>query len=158
MERFKSLLNYISRVMTYMSAKNVVIQALLERVVSDELAVGLRPRDALAAGCVHGDHSVLGNVEVGRGLCAGLTEDSIMYRTFFSHCQLFVQKLKEYGRGHRLREACQDAESRNLGEMLFCTWASIIVGAVIRMTTAMEGTATAPIARAAILGLGRRVR
>ena len=62
----------ISRKKTYMSAENVVIQALFEGVVADELAVRLRPCDALAAGRVDGDDSVLGNVEVGRGLGASL--------------------------------------------------------------------------------------
>ena len=60
-----------------MSAKNVVIQALFEGVVADELAVRLRPGDALAAGRVDGDDSVLGNVEVGRGLGASLDGSSM---------------------------------------------------------------------------------
>ena len=55
-----------------MSAKNVIILSLAEGVVSDELAVRLRPGDALAAGRVDADDAVLGNVEVGRGLCASL--------------------------------------------------------------------------------------
>ena len=62
---------------TYMSAENVVIQALFEGVVADELAVRLRPGDALAAGRVDGDDSVLGNVEVGRGLGASLDGSSM---------------------------------------------------------------------------------
>ena len=68
-------LNFKSK--TYMSAENVVIQALFEGVVADELAVGLRPGDALAAGRVDGDDSVLGNVEVGRGLGASLEGSSM---------------------------------------------------------------------------------
>ena len=64
-------------VTTYVSAENVVVQSLFEGVVSDELAVRLRPGDALAAGRVDGDDSVLGNVEVGRGLGASLDGSSI---------------------------------------------------------------------------------
>ena len=59
---------------TYMSAKKVIILSLAEGVISDELAVCLRPGDALAAGRVDADDAVLGNVEVWRGLCAGLDE------------------------------------------------------------------------------------
>ena len=62
---------------SYMSAKDVVIQALFEGVVPDELAVRLRPGDALAAGRVDGDDSVLGDVEVGRGLGASLGGSSV---------------------------------------------------------------------------------
>ena len=63
------------QVTTYVSAENVVVQSLFEGVVSDELAVRLRPCDALAAGRVDGDDAVLGNVEVWRGLCAGLDRE-----------------------------------------------------------------------------------
>ena len=69
-----------------MSAENVVIQALFEGVVADELAVRLRPGDALAAGRVHGDDSVLGNVEVGRGLGASLEGSSMCaYHKTYNH-------------------------------------------------------------------------
>ena len=57
---------------TYMSAKKVIILSLAEGVVSDELAVRLRPGDTLTTGCVDADDSVLGNVEIWRGLCASL--------------------------------------------------------------------------------------
>ena len=62
---------------TYMSAKDVVIQALFEGVVPDELAVRLQPCHALAAGRVDGDDPVLGDVEVGRGLGASLGGSSM---------------------------------------------------------------------------------
>ena len=61
---------------TYVPAEDVVILTLFEGVVSDELAVRLRSGDALAAGRVDGDGSVLGNVEVRRGLCASLDRSS----------------------------------------------------------------------------------
>ena len=69
-----------------MSAKNVIVLSLAEGVVSDELAVRLRPGDALAAGRVDADDAVLGNVEVGRGLCAGL--ESGFNNSFHFSCSL----------------------------------------------------------------------
>ena len=47
-----------------MSAEHVVILALSEGVVPDQLAVYLIAGDALAAGRVDGDGAVLGDVEV----------------------------------------------------------------------------------------------
>ena len=103
-----------------MSAENVVIQALFEGVVPDELAVRLRPGDALAAGRVDGDDSVLGNVEVGRGLGASLGRSSL--------CAYLLSYI----------------------HMNQNTWATITPGIVIRMTATMEGAAAAPIANTVI--------
>ena len=72
-----------------MSAEDVVILTLFEGVVSDELAVRLRSGDALAAGRVDGDGSVLGNVEVRRGLCASLDRSPNNVSTF----RIFKKKL-----------------------------------------------------------------